>query len=353
MNGDGTPDLVRIGLQIDGLKVKGDGKIEVTLLDANRQPTGAKFTADNFVVAEEIGLMSTQLMAWSAGRPDITASTGTDLGAIYCAAVATGALPLMKEAKAIMANVVGSMLGGAAVNLETEFERTAQINTAFGSTFDAELYLQANADVDAWAKGDPLKAAIHYIVYGRAEGRTLRPAVTTPEATPTALTPTPTTVATPAPRSVVTTPVVAPPLVIAPAPVVTTVQLSPLQQAQQTWLAGYTDVGQSLAAVNGTLRAGQMLVSAIGKFVTIMQTDNNLVIYELRANGSMKKGVWNSGTGGTGNGGFAVMQADGNLVVCNAANTPVWNSGTATAGVFRAFTLVMQDDGNLVACDAK
>jgi hypothetical protein len=68
-----------------------------------------------------------------------------------------------------------------------------------------------------------------------------------------------------------------------------------------------------------------------------MQTDGNLV---LTSSGSP---YWATGTAGSG--GFGRMQADGNFVIYNWADSPVWATGTNGNPSSR---LDMQSDGNLV-----
>jgi len=84
------------------------------------------------------------------------------------------------------------------------------------------------------------------------------------------------------------------------------------------------------------MRAGDYIVSTNGKFVTTMQYDGNLVTY------AGHKAVWNSGTSGYGN--YASFQSDGNFVVYNAGNGPLWWSTTWGVGANR---LALHDDGNL------
>lgn len=79
-----------------------------------------------------------------------------------------------------------------------------------------------------------------------------------------------------------------------------------------------------------------------------MQADGNLVIYD-RAGGNgglWPRAIWSADT--YKKGGYALMQRDGNFVVYNWADQPVWSSNT-WGNPFSS--LYMQDDGNLVIYD--
>ena len=71
------------------------------------------------------------------------------------------------------------------------------------------------------------------------------------------------------------------------------------------------------------------------------QGDGNLVIYN-----SSNQPLWASGTNGTGH--RAVFQGDGNFVICNSQKAPVFATGTMGVG----HILVFQTDGNLVIYDS-
>ncbi|NJR13027.1 MAG: hypothetical protein HC779_00255 [Phyllobacteriaceae bacterium] len=292
MNGDSAPDRVRVGLQIDGLKAKGDGKVEVWLMDANRQDTGVSYLANNFGEAEQIGLRSSQLLQWGAGRPDLWAN-GRDLGSLYVMARDGGILGLMDEANQLTGGTVWALLDGGEVDLEAAFTRIDQISRALASPFNPAEYMAIHPDVAAWAGGDPGKAALHYINAGNSEGRAVNAAG----------------------------------LVLAK-PVIRS------------------------AFDNGVLRTNETLISQNGQFFAIFQADGNLVVYR-GTPAQQRQAVWASGTNGDAQGGYAVMQGDGNLVVYDAGGKARWASGTSAAGVNRPFTLAMQDDGNLVVYDAK
>jgi hypothetical protein len=290
MNGDNVPDRVRVGLQTDGLKVKGDGKVEVWLLDANRQETGITYLAANFSDAEQIGLRSPQLLQWGAGRPDLWRH-GRDLGSFFGSARNTGALALMDEATALTASTVTALLEGRTSDMTATFARIDEINRALASPFNATQYMERHPDVAAWAGGDPAKAALHYINWGNSEGRALNPDG----------------------------------LVLA-RPVI-------------KWFQD-----------GGTMRATEQLVSLNGQYYAEFQQDGNLVVYE-GTPAAPRRAVWDSGTWGKAPGGFLSIQSDGNLVVQDASGKPIWASGSEGTGVNRQFSLQLRDDGNLVLVD--
>jgi len=89
--------------------------------------------------------------------------------------------------------------------------------------------------------------------------------------------------------------------------------------------------------VNWSAKRGTTVRSVTGGYRLVMQTDGNLVVYN-----SKNKPLWASGTVGRATN--VVMQSDGNLVLYNG-NAPVWSSRTAGKGRSR---VVMQHDGNLV-----
>ncbi|WP_052441287.1 hypothetical protein [Streptacidiphilus anmyonensis] len=78
----------------------------------------------------------------------------------------------------------------------------------------------------------------------------------------------------------------------------------------------------------------------VGEYQLTMQTDGNLVIYDVNGNP-----LWNTQTEGH-PGAFAIMQTDGNLVVYQGS-TPLWNSGTG-GNPGATYYLCFQTDGNLV-----
>jgi hypothetical protein len=87
------------------------------------------------------------------------------------------------------------------------------------------------------------------------------------------------------------------------------------------------------------LAQGGLIRSSDGRFILVLQTDGNLVLYYYNV------ALWNSGTYGNSSINRAVMQADGNFVLYDASNVQRWS--TATGGYPGSY-LVLQDDGNLV-----
>lgn len=87
------------------------------------------------------------------------------------------------------------------------------------------------------------------------------------------------------------------------------------------------------------LAQGELIRSSDGRFILIMQTDGNLVIYYYNVP------LWSSVTAGNSSINRAVMQTDGNFVLYDTNNVAHWS--TITAGYPGGY-IVMQDDGNLV-----
>ena len=87
------------------------------------------------------------------------------------------------------------------------------------------------------------------------------------------------------------------------------------------------------------LRPGDSVRSYNGRFELVYQGDGNLVLYE---NGAAQ---WASGTHGR-SAGFVIMQHDGNFVIYDANDVPIWTS-QGTFGHDGAW-LIVQDDGNVV-----
>jgi hypothetical protein len=99
---------------------------------------------------------------------------------------------------------------------------------------------------------------------------------------------------------------------------------------------GHLGSGQSM-------QSGDTIKSMGGHYQLIMQKEGNLVLYN-----ADNKPVWASPTDG--NPGARVdMQKEGNLVIYSAANKPVWTSPTAgNAGA----SLQVRDDGHLAIVGA-
>lgn len=90
---------------------------------------------------------------------------------------------------------------------------------------------------------------------------------------------------------------------------------------------------------SATMGPGNFIRSADGRYIVILQSDNNFVEY-----GPGWHALWNSHSGASG-GSYVVMQPDGNLVEYTPNNTAVWY--TATGGNGSSFATI-QSDGNFV-----
>ena len=101
---------------------------------------------------------------------------------------------------------------------------------------------------------------------------------------------------------------------------------------------GFTPTASRLVA-GSTMRSGQWLTSANGRYRLYMQGDSNLVVYDM-VDG---QALW--WTGASAANGLAIFQSDGNFVVYDGDNNPIWF--TSTAGNPGAF-MVLENDGNLV-----
>ena len=133
--------------------------------------------------------------------------------------------------------------------------------------------------------------------------------------------------------------------------------------SQQCWLKkGFANSGISFASgsmvgapvgastfpstlVSSTnLLVGGALVSPGQKYALIVQTDGNVVVYNLASGAA----VWATNTTGRPNLPLRLgLQNDADLVVYDSANNFVWGSLSAGKGN-DVYTLTMQDDGNLV-----
>jgi hypothetical protein len=91
------------------------------------------------------------------------------------------------------------------------------------------------------------------------------------------------------------------------------------------------------------LYPGDVLASCDGRFHLGLEASGDLV---LRMNG---QSLWSAGLAGKSSA-VAIQQADGNVVVYDAAGTPIWSTVTANhPGAF----LAVQNDGNLVVYSAQ
>ena len=102
------------------------------------------------------------------------------------------------------------------------------------------------------------------------------------------------------------------------------------------------------------------LMSNNRQYVTIMQTDGNLVTYrsanpngfDVNSEGPLGDVVWSSGTGGRNDGPYrAIYQNDTNFVIYNSKDNPIWSS-FATGNVATVNSiLVLRDNGSLQIAD--
>jgi len=117
-------------------------------------------------------------------------------------------------------------------------------------------------------------------------------------------------------------------------------------------LDGYeTALNRIRAGQKGELRigerltAGQPLHSADGRFRFEVGEDANLIVHWIG-----HRTIWNSDNAKARGEYYLILQEDGNLVLYNAEDEPIWSTGTVGSG---AESLVMQSDGNLVLYSSK
>lgn len=101
-----------------------------------------------------------------------------------------------------------------------------------------------------------------------------------------------------------------------------------------------TFTGSSRLVAGWSMSSGERLLSPQGRFVLIMQSDGNLVLYNAQF-----APVWSSRTYGQ-PGSSAALLAGGGLVVLSPAGRTIWQALPANTA---AQYLDVQDDGNLVA----
>jgi hypothetical protein len=115
-----------------------------------------------------------------------------------------------------------------------------------------------------------------------------------------------------------------------------TAQVGPTTTAMTTTAA-------PVGATSVVVRAGRVFLPGdsvqTNRRRLTMQNDGNLVIYD-----ENNHPLWSSGTGGRGY--MALFQSDGNFVVYTRDNQPVWGAQPGTVGNSGA-TLVLQGDGNV------
>nr|AAA19577.1 lectin [Epipactis helleborine] len=108
--------------------------------------------------------------------------------------------------------------------------------------------------------------------------------------------------------------------------------------ASLTLLLAIPSSGDNHLLTGQRLTTGSFLTE--GGFTFIMQSDCNLVLYDLN------RPIWASGTYGKGTGCFLSMQSDGNLVVYDVRNIAIWASNTARNN--GNYLLILQKDRNVV-----
>lgn len=101
-------------------------------------------------------------------------------------------------------------------------------------------------------------------------------------------------------------------------------------------------LSKDILKTNECIRPLEFLRSAGDCYYTILQSDGDFVLY--RRTGSTA--FWSSRTKGH-CANKACMQNDGNFVLTDCKNNPIWASNTGSGGNASAY-LKVQDDGNLV-----
>ncbi|KAG9261619.1 mannose-specific lectin-like [Astyanax mexicanus] len=98
-------------------------------------------------------------------------------------------------------------------------------------------------------------------------------------------------------------------------------------------------MSRNTLSTNQELRAGDFLLSNNREFKAIFQDDGNFVVYGW-------KPLWASDTAGK-SGKFLIMQEDGNLVIYNNDEGPVWASDSWQGDQSLKNHLTLHDDGRL------
>jgi hypothetical protein len=104
------------------------------------------------------------------------------------------------------------------------------------------------------------------------------------------------------------------------------------------------------------LDQGEKLESQNGHYYAIMQSDGNFVIYSTPPNNGKNNNnpVWWTGTHGQGVGPYKIsMQNDGNCVLYDSKQKPLWHTSTYNKAVDPPYSIIMQDDGNMVIYNSR
>ena len=107
---------------------------------------------------------------------------------------------------------------------------------------------------------------------------------------------------------------------------------------------------EQMLGIDESLTEGQYLSSPNDCYFAVMQGDGNFVLY-VSKHFHQKNALWSSNTFGKGSKPYKlVMQSDNNLVIYDGFGTATWASNTYKKGTVGA-KLYMQSDGNLVIYD--
>ena len=102
-------------------------------------------------------------------------------------------------------------------------------------------------------------------------------------------------------------------------------------------------MADSIFGAGSELQLNEAWVSGTAATFLRLQQDRNLVVYKVNTGGSFDAVF--AAPNALGNGNTAIMQDDGNFVLYDQNNQPVWASGTSgNPGAH----LAVQDDGNVV-----
>lgn len=176
MNGDGNPDLIRMGLTTgpDGqrLRVPGDGKVEVTFYGTTLRPIGGSYIADSLNEAIVIGRNYELLMAWGASRPNLW-DRGTDAASFYQSIKANETIyTAFRGADSRRVLISNALTGAEPVSdavLQRYIEQMQDFTRAMGVRFNPQSYVDANPGVAALRNASIYRIFEHYFTTGNAE----------------------------------------------------------------------------------------------------------------------------------------------------------------------------------------